>query len=101
MVLFDGERDARLIESSIARYGESVTLGDGSTTEAIPVYEDALVQLPNGETTHLEGWFLSFRKTVNLVIGHEIQWRSKRWKANDTFPMNTKLRCMVSEVPVP
>lgn len=101
MVLHSGERDSRLIESAIARYGENITVPDGSVTQAIPNYEDSILPLVTGEVRHLEGWSLTFRPTIDLGIGDQIQWRDKLWKINDTRPMNTKLWCMVTEIPAP
>ena len=106
MVLFDGARDTRLIESGIARYGEPVTFqtirsesGVAFSTKAIPTYVDGTIELPNGEVKHLEGWMLTFRPEPDIPIGSIFTWRGSRWRVNDTSPMNTKLQCVVSAIP--
>ena len=106
MTTFNGVKDARLIESSIARWGEPVEVFVAGAahvirTEAIPSYEDYVVQLPNGATEHLEGWTLTFRPTEDYPRDSQINWRGLRWKINDSRMMHTKTRYMITQIPTP
>ena len=101
MVIRDGHRDGRIIESAIGRYGETVSFRDGTDTEAVPNYEDGLVELRTGEVRHLEGWSLVFRPSFNIPVNTLLKWRDKYWKVTDTKPQITKLWCMLSGVPEP